>query len=64
MRKHWYCVPHTLIGRYASEYYGCKNNYEKDDLVELVVKYFEKVDAGDPSYLDLFSEDVDFFFPK
>ncbi|EJG1072120.1 nuclear transport factor 2 family protein, partial [Vibrio parahaemolyticus] len=37
---------------------------EKDDLVELVVKYFEKVDAGDPSYLDLFSEDVDFFFPK
>ncbi|MBE4318606.1 nuclear transport factor 2 family protein, partial [Vibrio parahaemolyticus] len=28
---------------------------EKDDLVELVVKYFEKVDAGDPSYLDLFS---------
>ncbi|EHC9865202.1 nuclear transport factor 2 family protein [Vibrio alginolyticus] len=37
---------------------------EKDDLVGLVVKYFEKIDAGDPSYLDLFSEDVDFFFPK
>ncbi|WP_248437129.1 nuclear transport factor 2 family protein [Vibrio cholerae] len=36
----------------------------KDELVELVVKYFKKVDAGDPSYLDLFSEDVDFFFPK
>ncbi|EJN8558408.1 nuclear transport factor 2 family protein [Vibrio alginolyticus] len=37
---------------------------EKDDLVGLVVKYFEKIDAGDSSYLDLFSEDVDFFFPK
>ncbi|EPT8453011.1 hypothetical protein ACVS4I_003861 [Vibrio fluvialis] len=37
---------------------------EKSNLVELVVEYFEKVDAGDPSYLDLFSEDVDFFFPK
>lgn len=37
---------------------------EKSNLVELVVEYFEKVDAGDSSYLDLFSEDVDFFFPK
>ncbi|WP_315138577.1 nuclear transport factor 2 family protein [Achromobacter marplatensis] len=26
--------------------------------------YFEKVDAGDGSYLDLFAEDVLFFFPK
>lgn len=34
---------------------------KKDDLRELVVEYFKKVDAGDPSYLDLFSEDVDFF---
>lgn len=39
-------------------------NMEKNDLVELVIMYFEKVDAGDVSYLDLFSEDVDFFFPK
>ncbi|WP_245609159.1 nuclear transport factor 2 family protein [Vibrio rhizosphaerae] len=37
---------------------------KEDDLVALVIKYFEKIDAGDPSYLDLFSEDVDFFFPK
>ena len=36
----------------------------KDDLVERVVEYFEKIDAGDTSYLELFSEDVDFFFPK
>lgn len=36
----------------------------ESDLVELVVKYFEKIDAGDPGYLELFSEDVDFFFPK
>lgn len=37
---------------------------EKDNLVDLVINYFKKVDAGDPSYLDLFSEDIDFFFPK
>ncbi|WP_026317668.1 nuclear transport factor 2 family protein [Algicola sagamiensis] len=37
---------------------------ERDELVELVIQYFKKVDAGDPSYLDLFEEDVDFFFPK
>ncbi|MFU1555129.1 nuclear transport factor 2 family protein [Aeromonas sp. A04] len=37
---------------------------EQDNLVDIVVEYFEKVDAGDPSYLDLFSENVDFFFPK
>ncbi|WP_249217649.1 hypothetical protein [Aeromonas salmonicida] len=37
---------------------------EKENLVKLVVEYFEKVDAGDPGYLDLFSENVDFFFPK
>ncbi|MGL5130074.1 MAG: nuclear transport factor 2 family protein [Aeromonas popoffii] len=37
---------------------------EQDNLVEQVVEYFEKVDMGDPSYLDLFSENVDFFFPK
>lgn len=37
---------------------------EQDKLVDIVIEYFEKVDAGDLSYLDLFSEDVDFFFPK
>lgn len=37
---------------------------EKDVLVKLVIEYFKKVDAGDVSYLDLFSEEVDFFSPK
>ncbi|MDM5128775.1 nuclear transport factor 2 family protein [Aeromonas salmonicida] len=37
---------------------------EKENLVKLVIEYFEKVDAGNPGYLDLFSENVDFFFPK
>ena len=37
---------------------------EQESLVEIAIEYFKKVDAGDPSYLDLFSENVDFFFPK
>ncbi|PWF62299.1 hypothetical protein CBX96_16710 [Shewanella sp. BC20] len=37
---------------------------KKDALVKLAIEYFKKVDAGDVSYLDLFSEEVDFFFPK
>ncbi|WP_232112133.1 nuclear transport factor 2 family protein [Salinivibrio proteolyticus] len=36
----------------------------KENLVPRVIQYFQKIDAGDPSYLDLFSEDVDFYFPK
>lgn len=34
---------------------------EKDVLVKLVIEYFKKVDAGDVSSPDLFSEEVDFF---
>lgn len=36
----------------------------KNNFVEVAVDYFRKVDVGDPSYLELFTEDVDFFFPK
>ncbi|OOF23730.1 hypothetical protein BZJ17_02810 [Salinivibrio sp. IB574] len=36
----------------------------KENLVLRVILYFQKIDAGDSSYLDLFSEDVDFYFPK
>ncbi|MFC3149776.1 nuclear transport factor 2 family protein [Litoribrevibacter euphylliae] len=32
--------------------------------VQRAIEYFEKIDAGDESYLALFSEDVRFFFPK
>ncbi|RXK14065.1 hypothetical protein CP965_01035 [Halarcobacter mediterraneus] len=37
---------------------------KNDNLKELVIEYFRKVDNGDSSYLELFSDDVDFFFPK
>ncbi|HDZ8829890.1 TPA: nuclear transport factor 2 family protein [Aeromonas dhakensis] len=37
---------------------------EQENLVEIAIQYFKKVDAGDPSYLDLFSGNIDFFFPK
>ncbi|WP_196779999.1 nuclear transport factor 2 family protein [Malaciobacter molluscorum] len=29
-----------------------------------MIEYFKKVDNGDSSYLELFTDDVDFFFPK
>ena len=32
--------------------------------IKLILQYFEKVDRGDESYLDLFTDDVKFFFPK
>ncbi|MFT4045072.1 MAG: nuclear transport factor 2 family protein [Solimonas sp.] len=35
-----------------------------DVKVQAVISYFKKVDAGDASYLDLFDDNVDFFFPK
>ncbi|AXX92729.1 hypothetical protein CPU12_02555 [Malaciobacter molluscorum LMG 25693] len=37
---------------------------KKENLEELVIEYFKKVDNGDSSYLELFTDDVDFFFPK
>jgi ketosteroid isomerase-like protein len=35
-----------------------------DTKIQAVIAYFKKVDAGDTSYLDLFADDVKFFFPK
>lgn len=35
-----------------------------DPRIETVRDYFRKVDAKDPSLIDLFTDDVEFFFPK
>lgn len=35
-----------------------------DHRVEIVRSYFRKVDAGDPSLMDLYTEDVELYFPK
>ncbi|MHC1710793.1 MAG: nuclear transport factor 2 family protein [Solidesulfovibrio sp.] len=35
-----------------------------DSKIQSVIEYFEKVDSGDSSYLDLFTKEVKFFFPK
>lgn len=35
-----------------------------DQRIETVRDYFRKVDAKDPGLLDLFTDDVEFFFPK
>jgi hypothetical protein len=35
-----------------------------DAKIQAIITYFEKVDAGDTSYLDLFTDNVRFFFPK
>ncbi|HFH3304380.1 nuclear transport factor 2 family protein [Pseudomonas aeruginosa] len=32
--------------------------------IEILRDYFRKVDAKDPALLDLFTDDVEFFFPK
>jgi hypothetical protein len=32
--------------------------------IEVIRNYFRRVDARDPSLLDLFADDVEFFFPK
>ncbi|HGM8383677.1 TPA: nuclear transport factor 2 family protein [Pseudomonas aeruginosa] len=37
---------------------------QSDARIETVRDYFRKVDAKDPALLDLFTEDVEFFFPK
>jgi hypothetical protein len=37
---------------------------DRDPRLETVVTYFKKIDSRDPSYLDLFTGDVQFFFPK
>lgn len=35
-----------------------------DPRIEIIREYFRKVDTKDPSLLDLFTDDVEFFFPK
>ena len=35
-----------------------------DEQVNLAKQYFRKVDAGDPSLLDLFADDAQAFFPR
>lgn len=35
-----------------------------DAKVHAIITYFRKVDGGDKSYLDLFDDEVKFFFPK
>lgn len=35
-----------------------------DPRIEIVRNYFRKVDAKDPGLIDLFTDDVEFFFPK
>jgi len=37
---------------------------DSNDRLETVNTYFRKVDAGDPTVLDLFTDDVQAFFPK
>lgn len=37
---------------------------DTDPKILSVREYFKKVDMGDPAYLQLFSDEVDFFFPK
>jgi len=41
-----------------------RTEIKKNARIEAVIAYFQKVDAGDPNYLDLFTDDVQFFFPK
>ncbi|HWL84319.1 MAG TPA: nuclear transport factor 2 family protein [Polyangiaceae bacterium] len=36
----------------------------RDERLNVVDTYFKRVDARDPRLLDLFTEDVQFFFPK
>jgi hypothetical protein len=31
---------------------------------EITVDYFRRVDAGDPTVIDLFTEDAQMFYPK
>jgi len=37
---------------------------DSNDRLDTVNTYFRKVDAGDPTVLDLFTDDVQMFFPK
>ncbi|QVW21903.1 nuclear transport factor 2 family protein [Pseudomonas hormoni] len=40
------------------------NVNDSKELIDITKLYFGKADAGDPSILDLFSDDVQLFFPK
>ncbi|OLT45937.1 hypothetical protein BJF85_18380 [Saccharomonospora sp. CUA-673] len=35
-----------------------------DERIEIVRDYFRKIDGGDPSVMDLYTEDVELYFPK
>lgn len=37
---------------------------DSNELIDITKLYFGKADAGDPSILELFSDDVQLFFPK
>ncbi|MEN7551239.1 nuclear transport factor 2 family protein [Rapidithrix thailandica] len=41
-----------------------KTEHQQNHRKESVISYFKKVDKGDLTYYDLFTEDVQFFFPK
>ena len=37
---------------------------QRNERIELVNEYFRRVDSGDPSMIDLFTEDAEMWFPK
>lgn len=48
----------------ASEFGFTESHQNSAARIEAIRTYFRKVDAGDPTVLDLFSEDLQMYFPK
>jgi ketosteroid isomerase-like protein len=40
------------------------NDSQTKSRLEIIRSYFKRVDERDPTFLDLFTDDVEFFFPK
>jgi hypothetical protein len=49
------------MGALAMNSHAAKNT---DDRIGVIRAYFSKVKTGDPSVSDLFTDDVEFYFPK
>lgn len=70
----YFTVQFTVENNLITEYLMLEDSYalieaikqdETDaEKIAIAKSYFEKVDKGDPSYLDLFTDDVEFYFPK
>lgn len=70
----YFTVQFTVENNLITEYLMLEDSYAlieairqdetEAEKIAVVKSYFEKVDKGDPDYLNLFTDNVEFYFPK